>query len=115
MKDKEGPLIRLAEAVVEGEPVDWDRESGERPELAGRIRLLEALEKLSATHKPAPVAPADLKTHDPGLIPTGGRAWGHLEILEKLGEGSFGEVYRAHDGALQIDVALKLQRSEGSG
>ena len=36
------------------------------------------------------------------------RQWAHLTLLERIGEGEFGEVYRAHDSKLQIDVALKL-------
>ncbi|RFF28874.1 serine/threonine-protein kinase [Wenzhouxiangella sediminis] len=38
--------------------------------------------------------------------------WGHLQVLERLGEGSFGEVYRAYDRTLDRDVALKLLKSE---
>ena len=38
--------------------------------------------------------------------------WGHLQVLQKLGEGSFGEVYRAFDPVLERDVALKLRRAE---
>jgi len=34
--------------------------------------------------------------------------WGHLEIIEKLGEGQFGTVYKARDPALDKIVALKL-------
>ena len=42
-------------------------------------------------------------------VESGGRArWGHLEIIEKLGEGQFGTVYMARDPALQKIVALKL-------
>ena len=36
--------------------------------------------------------------------------WGPLEIIEKVGRGSFGDVYRAWDSRLDRDVALKLLR-----
>ena len=34
--------------------------------------------------------------------------WGPFQLIEKVGEGSFGEVYRAYDTTLQREVALKL-------
>ena len=37
--------------------------------------------------------------------------WGHLRVIEKIGEGSFGEVFRACDGILDRDVALKLLKT----
>src|SRR5262245_23048785 len=37
--------------------------------------------------------------------------WGHLRLLEKMGKGTYGVVYRARDTKLDSEVALKLLNS----
>jgi tetratricopeptide (TPR) repeat protein len=37
-----------------------------------------------------------------------GQKWGQFELLERVGRGSFGEVYRAWDASLEREVGLKI-------
>ena len=39
------------------------------------------------------------------------KTWAHLRIIERIGEGAFGEVYRAFDPRRGGDVALKVLRA----
>lgn len=92
-------LIETARAIVDGDEVDWRGLTETHPELTGRLRNLRLLSRL-VEHADDEVGP----TLGPG------DTWGPLQIRERVGEGSFGEVYRAYEPTLDREVALKIHR-----
>jgi hypothetical protein len=126
-------LERVAEAVSDGTPVDWKEEMAARPELSSTLLGLKRLEKVRAAHEgspePAGSSPGGSSDSEratktwhaattrsvsaaerPGSQPI--FRWGPLDVLEKVGEGSGGEVFRAYDPSLETEFALKLRKTD---
>ena len=130
----ESKLLSVAASISDGAGIDWER-AGQKPvdardtQVLRELRLLDQiatfhrsteppfLDSGQADREPAGESSLAIDRPDDGIGDPdlradvgddGLRTWGHLAVLEKIGEGSFGAVYRARDGKLQREVALKL-------
>lgn len=94
-------------AIADGAPVAW-RELEASPAVAAELDSLHLLDDVAAAFRTdsgrAPLAPRKVLFR-----------WGGLEIEHLLGEGSYGQVYRAFDPWLGRAVALKLLRTQVGG
>ena len=127
-------LLELAASVADGTAdIDWTKleasvEDDEDRQLLQDLRVLAGVAELHRSD-PAELAasrgrvvgrigPAltdtDAPTVEERVLPPPSKqpldSWGHLELIEQIGQGSFGNVYRARDTRLDRDVALKLLR-----
>ena len=95
MLPNEQLLDDLAGTVLDGGDVDWAAaESGADADLRPLVRHLRLVASVAELHRHA--------------LPGEGDTWGHLRLLERVGAGAFGEVFRAWDTRLDREVALKL-------
>ncbi len=98
--DDDGELEALAEAMMAGERVDWNRTTDDGTGQQELVKQLEAIARIMAANRAA--------VPSTGGKPTWPREWGPLRIVSRVGTGAWGEVFRAHDPRLDRPVALKL-------
>ncbi|HET9251354.1 MAG TPA: serine/threonine-protein kinase [Candidatus Eisenbacteria bacterium] len=92
-------LMDVAAQIADGVTIDWNAVERDHPGTSEAVEGLKEMERLLRAQRPVRPSP-------PPLSPIG--AWGHLQLIEGIARGSVGEVYRAYDPHLQIEVALKL-------
>lgn len=97
--------LRLAAALADGTPIDWQAlPEGVSPSQALSFRVIDSV--LRDYERAAGEVRAQLQRP---LLPADSK-WGPLRVLEPIGAGSFGQVFRAFDRSLHRDVALKILR-----
>jgi len=110
--DPEDPevLSSVAASISDGALIEWEKVSRQvkhgDDSVLDELRVLEQIAKF---HQDAQQG----STSGPGVAddePADPARWAHFIILGRIGRGSFGNVYRAHDTKLQCDIALKLMR-----
>ncbi len=102
-------LRTLVDSIAGGASVDWDTWERDSPEVEEQ-HLVQSFRRIAEVADAFRHLRRDEETPPPAL-PT---RWGHLEILQPVGRGSFGDVFRARDPRVGRDVALKLLRRKDS-
>ena len=117
-------LLDVALRLADGASIEWT-EVGRELDAAEqrclvRLQQLEALASVHSSGNGGNAADDSIRSAVERSDVTTLR-WGPLEIIEKVGRGSYGDVYRARDPRLDRQVALKLlrhsndeQRDEGA-
>jgi len=123
----DGRTLDTAAVIADGTAVNWADLGSELTDderaLMAQLRVVEQIARLfqeadedevrvdpaaSATTT-VDAAPRSLPSSDESAVPQSTPSrWGSLVIRERVGAGSFGEVFRAFDAQLDREVALKL-------
>src|SRR5690348_13591075 len=102
----EAEVEAAARAILDGTSPDWSGlDSSRDVDVLGLTAQLKILSTLAGVHRS--IAVSSVNAAESQGVPVPG-SWGQLKLLERVGAGAFGEVFRAWDTRLDREVALKL-------
>jgi hypothetical protein len=106
----------LAAAARVGAPdAEWETAASAPAGMRETLETLRLLDRFASVYRAARDAGEASSEEAPGADARSAPpvfVWGGLRVLERVGEGSFGEVWRAYDPTLDREVALKLRLAE---
>jgi serine/threonine-protein kinase len=115
-------LLDIAAALADGTTVDWEaaaqsiagdddrRVLAELRFIADMARTTRGDSSILTAAVPAPTAEREPDASGRHMV--GEASWGPLKIIERVGRGTFGDIYRAWDSRLDREVALKILRRQ---
>ena len=110
-------LDRAIALLTDGDVVDWEGLLEDAADTHERL-LLEELRGVAQLDSEQPAPPAPTAEGSVGVpaprATTMRRRWGHLELLEEIGRGTYGTVYRAWDTRLAREVGASWEEILGS-
>jgi serine/threonine-protein kinase len=122
---EDGRWLGIAVAIADGSPIDWNSTPSDESKATGSasssvVARLQALERLVRGHEAIRTSAFGVYDARDTILTEASRKpplsttqplevhWGPLVVIDKIGRGSFGDVYRAWDPRLDREVALKL-------
>jgi TolB-like protein/Tfp pilus assembly protein PilF/tRNA A-37 threonylcarbamoyl transferase component Bud32 len=96
--------------------VDWDALAVDvDPRQQRVLNHLRLVANIADLHRTVGTDEASQEPVTQACVPDSmASTWGHLVLLERIGQGAFGEVYRARDSWLDHEVAVKLLKPGSS-
>ena len=109
---------RAAAEIADGHRIDWDAvaDGARTPDERDHLACLRIVDAVARTHRAVAGGASSAGSTAPGLPAAGadgaggfeGRVWGRYQLLQEVGAGSYGSVYRAFDPELEFEVAIKI-------